>query len=70
MFDVLMLVGHHWLSSGATRGAYAMTEQFSDRQGYRPVAAPIMVREDAPSKLRGAIPLIARGAGMMPSAMR
>ena len=47
-----------------------MTERFSDRQGYRPAAVQITVREDAPSKLRGAIPLIARGAGMTPSAMR
>ena len=47
-----------------------MTERFSDRQGYRPPAAQITVREDAPSELRGAIPLIAEGAGMRPSDMR
>ena len=47
-----------------------MTERFSDRQGYRPTAAEITVREDAPSGLRGAIPLIAEGVGMTPKAMR
>lgn len=47
-----------------------MTERFSDRQGYRPSAAQITVREDAPSELRGAIPLIAEDAGMSPSSMR
>ena len=47
-----------------------MTELFSDRQGYRPAAAQITVREDAPSELRGAVPLIAKAAGMKPSAMR
>ena len=47
-----------------------MTERFSDRQGYRPSAAPITVREDAPSDLRGAIPLLAGEAGMQPSDMR
>ena len=47
-----------------------MTERFSDRQGYRPSAAPVTVREDALSGLRGAIPLIAEEAGMMPSVMR
>lgn len=46
-----------------------MTERFSDRQGYRPPAAEITVREDAPSGLRDAIPLIAEGAGMTPSAI-
>ena len=47
-----------------------MTERFSDRQGYRPTAAQITVREDAPSELRDAIPLIAGDAGMKPSDMR
>ena len=47
-----------------------MTERFSDRQGYRPSAAPITVREDAPSDLRGAVPLPAGEAGMQPSDMR
>ena len=47
-----------------------MTERFSDRQGYRPPAAQITVREDAPSELRDAIPLIAQDAGMEPSDMR
>ena len=42
----------------------------SDRHGYRPAAAQIVVREDAPSALRGAIPAIAEEAGMKPSAMR
>ena len=46
-----------------------MTERFSDRHGYRPTAAQITVREDAPSELRGAIPLIAEEAGMKPSVM-
>ncbi len=47
-----------------------MTERFSDRQGYRPTAKKITVREDAPSELRDAIPLIAEAMGMKPSAMR
>lgn len=47
-----------------------MTERFSDRQGYGPTAAQITVREDAPSELRDAIPLIAEDAGMKPSDMR
>ena len=47
-----------------------MTERFSDRQGYRPAAAQITVREDAPSELRGAIPLLGQEAGMLPSVMR
>ena len=47
-----------------------MTERFSDRQGYRPPAAQITIRKDAPSELRGAIPLIAEDAGMMPSDIR
>ena len=47
-----------------------MTERFSERQGYRPSAVQIDVREDAPSNLRGAIPLLAEDAGMLPSAMR
>ena len=47
-----------------------MTERFSDRQGYQPPAAPITIREDAPSGLRDAIPLIAERVGMKPSAMR
>ena len=47
-----------------------MIERFSDRQGYRPTAVQITVREDAPSDLRSAIPLIAEEAGMKPSAMR
>lgn len=44
-----------------------MTESFSERQGYRPPAAEITVREDAPSGLRDAILLIAEGAGMTPA---
>ncbi len=47
-----------------------MAERFSDRHGYRPSAAKITVREDAPAELRGAIPLIAEQVGMAPSAMR
>ena len=47
-----------------------MTERFSDRQGYRPSAAQIAIREDAPSSLRGAIPLIASEAGMTQFAIR
>ncbi|MDE0052973.1 MAG: hypothetical protein OXT64_01770 [Gammaproteobacteria bacterium] len=47
-----------------------MLEHFSDRHAYRPPVAQITVREDAPSELRGAIPLIAKLAGMKPSAMR
>ena len=47
-----------------------MTERFSDRQSYRPAAAQITVREDVPSELRGAVPLIAKAAGIKPSAMR
>ena len=47
-----------------------MTERFSDRQGYRPTAAQITVREDAPAALRGAILMLAEAAGMKPSDMR
>ncbi|KZD07420.1 hypothetical protein AUP43_02345 [Oceanibaculum pacificum] len=47
-----------------------MTEAFSDRHGYRGTDAEITVREDAPEGLRYAIPLIAHGIGMSPTAMR
>ena len=47
-----------------------MTERFSDREGYRPPAAPITVREDAPPELQGAILILAQEAGMSPSDMR
>ena len=47
-----------------------MIERFSDRQGYQTPAAPITIRENAPSGLRGAIPMIAKGMGMKPSAIR
>ena len=47
-----------------------VTNRFSDREGYRPVPAQITVREAAPPALRHAIPMIAKEAGMMPSAMR
>ena len=47
-----------------------MIERFSDREGHRPSAAQVTVREDAPSVLRGAIPMIAKEADMMPSVMR
>ena len=43
---------------------------FSDRHGYRPTTTQITIREDAPSNLRDALPLIAKNAGMVPSAMR
>ena len=48
----------------------AMIERFSHREGHRPTAAQITVREDAPPALRGAIPMIAKEAGMRPSAIR
>ncbi len=47
-----------------------MTERFSAREGYRPLAAPITIREDAPSELRGAILVLAEEAGLSPSTMR
>lgn len=47
-----------------------MTERFSDRNDYRPSPSKITVREDAPPALRGAIPMIAEGAGMGPSTIR
>ncbi|MXW70737.1 MAG: hypothetical protein F4Z74_04695 [Acidobacteria bacterium] len=47
-----------------------MIQRFSNRQGYRAPAAEILVREDAPSRLRAAVPLIAEEAGLKPSAMR
>ena len=47
-----------------------MIERFSDRQGYRPSAAPITIHEDAPSGLRSALPWIAKEADMRPSVMR
>jgi hypothetical protein len=47
-----------------------MSEQFSERHGYRGDEQEITVREDAPQDLRFAIPLIAKGAGMNPSDMR
>lgn len=47
-----------------------MTDTFSDRHGYRGTDAEITVREDAPEGLRYAIPLIAQGIGMNPTAMR
>lgn len=43
-----------------------MTERFSDREGYRPPAAPITIREDAPPELRSAILVLAEEAGMTP----
>ena len=69
--DTFLWAGHCVPSTGAiTEGPYSMTKRFSDRRGYRPIAAQIVVREDAPSNLRGAIPLIAEEAGMTPAAMR
>ena len=47
-----------------------MTERFSAREGYRPPAAAITIREDAPPELRGAILVLAEEAGMSPSNMR
>ncbi len=47
-----------------------MKERFSTRQGYRPPAAPVTIREDAPPNLRGAILVLAEEAGMCPSEMR
>ena len=47
-----------------------MIERFSHREGHRPTAAQITVREDAPPALRGAIPMIAKETGMGPSAIR
>ena len=47
-----------------------MIDRFSDREGYRPLPAPITIREDAPSDLRGAILMLAEAAGMSPSDMR
>lgn len=47
-----------------------MTERFSDREGYRPPAVPITVREDATPELQGAILILAQEAAMSPSDMR
>ena len=47
-----------------------MTDRFSSRYGYRGPEAEITVHEDAPDRLRKAIPLIGRGIGMRPSTMR
>ena len=48
-----------------------MTERFSDRQCYRPMAAKITIREDAPPNLRDALLVIAEAAaGMTPSNIR
>jgi len=47
-----------------------MPDRFSDRHGYRAEEQEVTVREDAPEDLRFAIPLIAKDAGMVPSAMR
>lgn len=58
------------LNFGIFAGTSQMIERFSDRQGFRPAAAQITVRHDAPSKLRSAIPLLAKAAGMSPSAIR
>lgn len=44
-----------------------MTDRFSERNDYRPPAARITVREDAPSELRDAIPMLAEAVGMQPS---
>ena len=47
-----------------------MIESFSSRQGHRPPPGQATAREDAPPKLRGAILILAKAAGMKPSAIR
>ena len=47
-----------------------MMERFSDREGYRPSAPRITVREDAPYNLRRAIPWIAEQMGRQPYTIR
>lgn len=47
-----------------------MTDRFSERNDYRPPAARITVREDAPSELRDAIPMLAEAVGIQPGTMR
>ncbi len=47
-----------------------MIEPFSSRNNYRPPAAEISVREDAPVRLRHAIPLIASDVGFGWTAIR
>ena len=47
-----------------------MTERFSDRESYRPTDRPITVRDDAPTCLRHAVPMIALEVGMRPSDLR
>ena len=47
-----------------------MIEPFSSRQGHRPPPEQATAREDAPPELRGAILMLAKAAGMKPSAIR
>ncbi len=47
-----------------------MSETFSDRHGYRGPELEITVREDAPEKLRYAIPLMAQHAEQRDSDVR
>ena len=47
-----------------------MIESFSSRQGHRPPPGQAIAREDAPPELRGAILMLAKAAGMKPSAIR
>ena len=47
-----------------------MIEPFSSRQGHRPPPEQATAREDAPPEMRGAILMLAKAAGMKPSAIR
>ncbi len=48
-----------------------MTEQtFSERHGYAPQPAPVMIRQDAPRELRGLIPQLAYDCGFRPTTLR
>lgn len=64
------MVWHEARSRWNDRIRRPMTERFSDREGYRPPAAPITIREDAPSELRGAVLVLAEEAELNPSTMR
>ncbi len=45
-------------------------QTFSERHGFVPQAAPITIRQDAPSELRGLIPRLAYDCGFRPSTLR
>lgn len=47
-----------------------MIEPFSSRQGYRPPPEQTTAREEASSEVRGAVLMLAKAAGMKPSAIR